>query len=242
MIFGIDSGNTRLKWSGRKLDGNLASGYVLGQDLDDIESHWVDFILPKKCVVANVAGPEVEEKIKTTCQKLWNVEVHIVESTASLCGVTNSYKVPQLLGPDRWANLIAAHSLGIGDAVVVSLGTASTLDMLSDDGTFIGGIIIPGVKMMMKSLDEGTYHLSREIGQVTDFPRSTDDAIETGIATVIIGTIQQLKETMFTYRGKNPKVILTGGHAAQYADIIKGDVLVRSNLTLDGLFIIGEHV
>ena len=65
------------------------------------------------------------------------------------CGVRNLYERPEQLGPDRWAALIAARALhSSGPALVVNAGTATTVDMLSGDGRFLGGSILPGVELM----------------------------------------------------------------------------------------------
>ena len=82
------------------------------------------------------------------------------------CGVVNSYRNPPQLGSDRWAALIGArHLLGERPAMVVVCGTATTIDFLTGEGVFKGGVIMPGVGLMLRSLHEGTAALPDQGGE-----------------------------------------------------------------------------
>ena len=90
-----------------------------------------------------------------------------------LCGVRNLYERPEQLGPDRWASLIAARTLEPGRAcLVVNAGTCTTVDMLSVNGEFAGGLILPGIDLMRFVLHEHTGRLPLQEGRYVRAPRT----------------------------------------------------------------------
>ena len=100
------------------------------------------------------------------------------------CGVKNGYRNPAQLGSDRWAAMIGARALSGGKpTLVVVCGTAATIDFVNAGGEFTGGVILPGVGLMIRSLHEGTAALPDADGQFTDHPQQTVDAIVKLIST-----------------------------------------------------------
>ena len=77
---------------------------------------------------------------------------HFIGAREKQCGVRNGYAKPAQLGSDRWAALIAAWHLVQRKCLVVDSGTATTIDTLSGQGEFVGGLILPGVELMQRSL------------------------------------------------------------------------------------------
>ena len=111
------------------------------------------------------------------------------------CGVTNGYRNPAQLGSDRWAALIGrTPSAGCASAaLVVVCGTATTIDFLSADGVFKGGVILPGVGLMLRSLHDGTAALPEPGRRIRrDYPTQTVDAIASGCQHAQAGAIERL--------------------------------------------------
>ena len=77
-------------------------------------------------------------------------------------GVSNSYPEPEALGSDRWLALIAARQLFNGPLAVIDCGTAVTVDALSGEGKFLGGVISAGPKISAGALIERAAHLDRD--------------------------------------------------------------------------------
>src|SRR5262249_23605759 len=159
----------------------------------------------------------------------WPVEAAWVRSKRGECGVTNGYEQPERLGSDRWAALIGARALHPGAAVVVNAGTATTADMLSADGTFLGGIVFPGVEMMKRALAQGTAGLPLAHGRLVSEPRSTDDAIETGCLLAQAGAIERLCAHM----GPDALCLVSGGETERLAPSLRVPVKVVDNLVLE---------
>ena len=105
----------------------------------------------------------------------------------------NRYRNPAQLGSDRWAALIGArHLLGTRPAMVVVCGTATTIDFLTEEGVFKGGVIMPGVGLMLRSLHEGTAALPDQGGEFFSYPTQTVDAIASGCQHAQAGAIERL--------------------------------------------------
>src|SRR5437899_12704171 len=83
-----------------------------------------------------------------------------------------------------------------GPCFVVTAGTATTVDVLRGDGSFVGGVILPGLELMKRSLARNTAGLSLARGRFSAEPRNTADAIETGCLLAQAGAIERAFATM----------------------------------------------
>ena len=95
------------------------------------------------------------QQLQAVCDQ-WSCSIEFIAARNEQCGVRNLYQPPVQLGSDRWAALIAAWQQEHTSCLVVNCGTATTLDALSAQGEYLGGLILPGVSMMQKSLVTGT--------------------------------------------------------------------------------------
>ena len=177
MILAVDCGNSRLKWGLHDRNGWLKSGTVPLAGLAKLERTWKKIPPPDKIVVANVAGQSARRRAQRHppapgIAAIW------VAAKRHECGVTNGYGKPAQLGPDRWAALVGAWSMFRGPCLVVAAGTATTVDVLRGDGTFAGGMILPGLDLMKRSLAQNTAGLPMTRGRFSRAPRNTADAIE----------------------------------------------------------------
>ena len=106
----------------------------------------------------------------------WRVTPKWLVATRAACGVTNRYANPSQLGADRWAAIVAARRRATAGGqspmpvVVVNAGTAVTIDALDADGVFRGGVILPGMRLMLQALAEKTSALKVAPGTFADFP------------------------------------------------------------------------
>ena len=111
--------------------------------------------------------------------------------------MTNGYDHPTRLGVDRWVALIGARHriLARGaprPALVVMVGTAVTVDALDTEGSFLGGLILPGFGLMLRALEMGTAGLKAPTGEAVEFPTNTSDALMSGGADAIAGAIERM--------------------------------------------------
>jgi len=150
------------------------------------------------------------------------------------CGVENRYDRPEILGPDRWAALIAARAIHNGASLVVNAGTATTVDMLSAEGVFLGGAILPGVELMRFVLHEHTGRLPIQEGKPSEMPRNTIDAIETGCRHAQAGAVERMYR-VFREVTPAPLCIVAGGAGRSLVDQLSMPRRYIENLVLDGL-------
>jgi len=162
----------------------------------------------------------------------WQPVLCEVRSTAHAAGVSNLYRAPERLGVDRWCALIGAWALFHSPAVVVMAGTATTIDTLDVEGRFLGGRILPGIGLMLRSLAKGTAGLPFADGEYAASPRCTEDAIVTGILDAQAGAI----ERAFAGLGDRSGIcLLSGGYAEKISDCLAIPHRRIDNLPLEGL-------
>ena len=230
MILAVDCGNSRLKWGLHDRNGWLRSGTVPLPGLAKLERTWKKIPLPDKVVVANVAGLSARRRLNGILPGRGIAAIWAAAKRHE-CGVTNGYGKPAQLGPDRWAALVGAWSMFRGPCLVVAAGTATTVDVLRGDGTFAGGMILPGLDLMKRSLAQNTAGLPMTRGSFSRTPRNTADAIESGCLLAQTGAI----ETAFAAMEPGGVCVLAGGAAPRIAPHLSIPVRLVDNLVLEGL-------
>ncbi|UXY15319.1 type III pantothenate kinase [Chitiniphilus purpureus] len=232
----LDLGNTRLKWVAAAGPRQwLEQGEVPMTALDGLAHAW-QTLPPPEAIHGCCVGDETRRAaLDALCLRLWQRPAVWLAVTRSALGVTNRYRHLEQQGPDRWAAVLGAHALHPGHALVVAgAGTALTVDSLAADGTFLGGMILPGYRMMKAALAAGTARLPLAEGHFHHFPTSTDDAIETGVLTALAASITTAFDRLVA-RGEEPLVLLSGGDAPRLAERLDLPVSLTPNLVLHGL-------
>jgi type III pantothenate kinase len=169
-------------------------------DVHDIQQIWV----------SNVAGEEVAQHIRNIKAGQKVGQFHFIVAREMRCGVRNGYSNAGQLGSDRWAALIAAWHLVRRKCMVVNCGTAITIDTLSGQGEFLGGLILPGVELMQSSLVAATSQLRLEQGKYATFPLNTADALFSGAIQACCGAIERQYVLLDDI---SAPVVLSGGAA-----------------------------
>ncbi len=155
---------------------------------------------------SNVAGEEVARHIRN----IKAGRINFIVAKDMQCGVHNSYANAGQLGSDRWAALVAAWHLVRGKCMVVNCGTAITIDTLSGQGRFLGGLILPGMELMQRNLVAATNQLKLAQGKYAAFPLNTADALFSGAIQACCGAIE--RQYVLLEDDSTP-VVLSGGAA-----------------------------
>ncbi|MGL6071085.1 type III pantothenate kinase, partial [Craterilacuibacter sp.] len=122
------------------------------------------------------------------------------------------------------------------DVVVACAGTALTVEALSAEGDYLGGLILPGQQLMRHSLARGTAQLDRPVGECQHFPQGTEDAIASGIVDAQAGAIERMRARLQAHTGRSgATVLLTGGDAAYLLPHLAAPVRIVDNLVILGL-------
>ena len=240
-LMAIDSGNTHVKWGLHDGSDWLEQG-VLAQDESILllAQEWKRLPRPHDIIISNVSSTETKKKLSKLLS-FWKVEPKWITSLSYQCGVRNYYADPSLLGSDRWAALIAAWNWQQKGCLVVDVGTAMTVDVLSDTGEFLGGIIVPGFELMRRALTTNITTLQNQEGEFSDFPNNTANAIHSGTVHALVGTVKRMSELFSITLGHIPKCIISGGASQQLMSELNMDASVIDNLVLEGLVLIAEE-
>ncbi len=240
MLLVIDIGNTRTKSALADDDGRLSEFEVCMNANIAASNLSAASQKADRALIANVAGEALAQQI---AQLLIPLEVSFVSASAQAGGVTNGYTKPEKLGADRWAALVAAWHINKHPSLVVNAGTAVTIDALDSKGVFLGGCIMPGLRVMHESLSNNAAQLKMGEGISQNFPINTQDAIATGSLNAVAGAIGIMLKRLEKQCGWLPKLILSGGDANKIADALKlnlKQVIITENLVLQGLVLLAK--
>ena len=150
---------------------------------------------------------------------------------------------PDEVGADRIANAAAGFNRFGGPVIVVDFGTATTFDVVSKDGAYIGGVIIPGPETSMAELARKAARLFEIRIEPPDrvVGKSTAGALKSGLFFGTVGQVDYIIERIIEETGfVNCTVVATGGLASGIEKHSRHIKLVDPNLTLDGLRLIAE--
>lgn len=231
----IDSGNSLIKWAFVQDGAWQHQGSIRSGDWPQFRQALATLPVPRRILVSNVAGDDAASQIGLACSP-WGKPLEFIVAQETQCGVRNGYEQPARLGSDRWAALIAAWHKVHGPCLVVSSGTATTIDALSCEGLFLGGLILPGLDMMRRSLAAGTAHLAVPAGKLQAFPRSTSDAIVSGAIQATTGAIYRQHALL---NDRTAPCVLSGGAATVLQDQLDMELIRVDDLVLHGLELIG---
>lgn len=230
----IDAGNTRIKWALTDGDGWLRSGALPVEQAGELPQRFAASQGIRQVWISNVAGEEVMQHLSG----VRDGQCYFIVAREVQCGVRNGYSSPSQLGSDRWAALIAAWHLVHGPCLVVNSGTATTVDTLLATGEFIGGLILPGVELMQRSLNDATAQLKPSEGDFHAFPRNTADALFSGAIQANCGAIERQHALL---GGGSIPVVLSGGASAILQNHLNLPLHVVDNLVLQGLLLISRE-
>jgi len=245
-MLAVDVGNT-----------HIACGVFAGTDLKDVErvstaqciqsGRFFDLLactrsgIPSEVIVASVRKA-VTEIIVQDCSRTQAVEPFIIGPQTHM-GISNSYKTVETLGMDRLVNACAGYHLyGKGEVplVVVDMGTATTIDYVTEKGVFLGGAIAPG----LTSAYHGLHSLAPELPLIEISPvqtiigQSTNECMRSGIIVSHAAMIAEMARMMAHEKEAEPLVVVTGGYSAIVENNLPKGFIVDGHLTLKGLCII----
>lgn len=253
MLVAIDIGNTNAVF-GFFLKGKL----VLERRLSSAGSKTEDelFILLKhfceqvkispegiRGVVISSVVPEMTDGFSRMLKKYLKLQPVIVSGILDV-GINIPYDDPAKLGADRICGVVAALKKFGGPAIVVDFGTATTYDVITGKGEYLGGVIAPGVETTSRELFKRAAKLPRTELQ---FPESivgknTITAIQSGVMYGAVDAFEGMVRRLRRVAGKYATVIATGGYASLIAEMTNEIKYMEPNLVLEGARLIYESL
>jgi type III pantothenate kinase len=252
MLLAIDIGNTNVVlglYDGKTLKDSWRAATDPRRTADEYAVMIYDFLARRgyhieqltACAISSVV-PALTPVFRELAHRYWEIDPLIagIQVELGLRVLTDS---PGEVGADRIVNSVAAKAIYGAPAIVIDFGTATTWDVLSKDGDYVGGAIAPGVGISAEALASRAARLHRiELTfPPTAIGRSTDAAMRAGILFGYVAMVEGLTLRIQNELGGGARVIATGGLARIIASQTKIIDIVDEDLTLEGLRLIWER-
>lgn len=255
MLLTLDVGNTEIT-VGLFRGDELSAHWRLTTNPDRTPDEWGSalgaFLLHaghspneiRAAIIGSVA-PGTTQSLLEGVRAITGAAVLVVDANSAL-PITLDVEEPLSVGADRIINTLAAVERYHSDTVVVDFGTATTFDCITEDGRFIGGVIMPGLRTSADHLTRRAAKLpatelrppERVIG------RRTEECIRAGVllgaADAVDGIVRRIQREWPT--GRVPRIVATGGLASTIVPLTTTIELVDPDLTLHGLRIAARHL
>ena len=244
MLLAIDAGNTSInnaifkngriikRWRiENKVD--ISPAFMHAKYKGAFSNHKIEAV-----IVASVV-PRLTRICSDVFKKSFNAKVKIVGKDI-VVPVKNMYKNPKSVGQDRLVNAFAGYKKYGGGLIIIDFGTAITFDVISKKGSYLGGIIVPGIQISLEALsskaallpDITLKHPGELIGR--DTITSMLSGMLHGYGSLCEGIIVKIRSCA---KGRY-KIILTGGQAKLMSRYFESYDSVNPDLTLQGLFLL----
>ena len=194
-------------------------------------------------VIISSTVPRVVFNLRVLCNRYFDCRPLVVGKPECALPVDVRVDPGTQVGPDRLVNTVAGFDLYGGDLIVVDFGTATTFDVVDNDGAYVGGVIAPGVNLSLEALHAAAAALPHV--DVTKPERvvgtNTVACMQSGVFWGYVGLVNGICERIKAERDRPMRVIGTGGLAPLFAT---GEALfddIQDDLTMHGLRIIHEH-
>ncbi|MEG8947509.1 type III pantothenate kinase [Rosettibacter firmus] len=184
--------------------------------------------------------PDLNHSLRAGCVKYFNIEPFFLKPGVKT-GLKIKYRNPVEVGADRIANAIAAvHTFPNKNLIVIDFGTATTFCVISKNKEYLGGVILPGIKISMEALESKTAQLPAvEIKEMNEvIGRSTVESIQSGLYFGQIGIVKEIKSRIIeeAFKDEAPVVIGTGGFSRLFENAKLFDIIIPT-LVLNGLYL-----
>ena len=247
MLLAIDSGNTntvfaifegdtcRAQWRAATNAERTADEYGvwLGQlmGLEGIAAENID-----AAIIATVV-PQGLFSLRSLCRQYFTCEPVVVGDDGVDLGIEVLIDRPADVGADRLVNAVAAHMTYSGPLIVVDFGTATTFDVIDEDGNYVGGSIAPGINSSLEALHMAAAQLPLVAVDRPDrvIGKGTIEAMQSGIYWGYLGLIEGLVSRVKDEFGESMTVVTTGGLAPLFARGTEAIEHVDADLTIRGL-------
>jgi type III pantothenate kinase len=251
MLLAIDSGNTNVVFS--VYDGDEPKGlwrcsnnprrtadeYMVWlkqlMELDGVEREAID-----GAIIASVV-PEALFHLISLCHRYFDCEPLVVGEAGVDLGIEILMDRPEQVGADRLVNAIAAHDRYRKALIVVDFGTATTFDIVDENGNYAGGVIAPGINLSLEALYQAASKLPRVDIRPTEkvIGKATIPGMQSGIFWGYVGLIEGLIQRIRAEWGvADMPVVATGGLAPMFAEATSLFDHIDRDLTIRGLVLI----
>ena len=247
MLLTIDCGNTNVvfavydankqcaAWRCGNYPKRTADEYAVWlSQLFELEGLSIDQI--DGAIVASVV-PETKINLVELCCQQFGGEPMLVDDPSINLGLSVKIERPDHVGDDRLANAVSAYVRFGGPLIIIDFGTATTFDVIDDEGSYLGGVIAPGINLSVEALHQAAAQLPRiSVGRPSSvIGKATVPAMQSGIYWGYVGLLEGLIDRIGKEYGTSLKAVATGGLASLFFDATSAITAVDSNMTTRGL-------
>lgn len=249
MLLAIDIGNTNLvigciendviRFKARIATDRIRTSDQYGVEIKNmIEAYGVQADQIDDCIISSVVPP-VFNSVKTGVWKVIGKQPMVV-GPGLKTGLNIQVDVPSQVGSDRIVIAVAALAEYKAPMILMDMGTATTLEIVEPGNRYLGGVILPGVKVSLEALTSRAAQLP---AISLDNPKSvigknTVDCMRSGMMYGTAAMIDGLIERIESELGHECTLIATGGMAQFIVPLCKRDIILEKDLLLKGLNLI----
>jgi type III pantothenate kinase len=252
MLLCIDCGNTNTVfsiWDGSEFITTMRTSTHHGRTADAYFT-WFSTLLTHYGIQPDITDiiisstvPRVVFNLRVFADRFYNCRPLVVGKPD--CALPLEARVDEgtIVGPDRLVNSAGAFDRHGGNLIVVDFGTATTFDVVDDDGAYVGGLIAPGVNLSLEALHNAAAALphvdiskpQRVIGT------NTVACMQSGVFWGYIGLVRECCARIKAERSRAMKIVATGGLAPLFAEAEDLFDAIEDDLTMHGLTVIHAH-
>lgn len=248
MLLVIDIGNSNIvmgTYEGKNLmkhwrvsTDSQKTGDEYGMLINDLFRYQGVSINDVKDIIISSVVPQLLVPFMKMCERYFKIKPLVV-GPGIKTGIKINYENPRAIGADRIVNAVGAFEHYGGPLIVIDIGTATTIDVVADNGDFLGGVIAPGIVSAADSLVSSTAKLPRIelVPPKNIICHNTTTGMQAGIIYGYVGLIDEIVRRIRAEMGEdwNAKVIATGGLAKMIAKESQTIDKIDHFLTLSGL-------
>ena len=252
MLLAIDCGNTNTVfsiWDGSRF---LATWRLATDHRRTADEYfvWLSSLMAIRKVKAEITEaiisstvPRVVFNLRVLCNRYYDCRPLVVGKPGCELPVAPRVDAGTTVGPDRLVNTVAGFARHGSNLIVVDFGTATTFDVVDDDGAYIGGVIAPGVNLSLEALHAAAAALphvdvtrpAQAIGT------NTVACMQSGVYWGYVGLVEGIVREIRRERERPTKVIATGGLASLFAQGTELFHQIEDDLTMHGLVLINAY-
>jgi len=235
----IDIGNTQIKLG--VFDKQKLINTICFSDNNEIYAklETIKKSNPTISIISSVV-PKLTSKYKDAIFELFGIDSFIINNQN--CKINLKVPFPETVGSDRICNVVATIQLYNTPAIIVDFGTATTYDVVTQEGDFIGGVIAPGVKTSAEYLIQKAALLNNTelLFPENIIGKNTTENIQSGIMYGAVDQIEGMVKRINKETRTNNNIILTGGFSKIIAQHLSIHHILDIDLTLKGMIFINE--
>ncbi|MBB96244.1 MAG: pantothenate kinase [Rhodobacteraceae bacterium] len=252
MLLAIDCGNTNTVfsiWDGDQFIATWRTATDWKRTADQYYV-WLSTLMEFQKIEADITDvivsstvPRVVFNLRVLSDRYFNTRPYVVGRPDCLLPIDVRVDAGTAVGPDRLVNTVAGFDKFGGNIIVVDFGTATTFDVVEEDGAYVGGVIAPGVNLSLEALHQAAAALphvdiskpQRVVGT------NTVACMQSGVFWGYVGLVKEVCARIKGERDKDMRVISTGGLAPLFQQSVDLFDAFEDDLTMHGLTVIHKY-